>query len=91
MDILTELFNEARINKLVGKPGVIEICVTNRMEKDYLFHNKYLILTHKTYDYIKSKYSYLIEDIPVYISDEKFLNYFKVDNLFESIIKKPFE
>jgi len=86
MDIIKDLIEKSiQINKCV-----IEICVTDRLKKDYLVQEKYLILTNDTYKYILTNHRDVLEDIPIYISDTKFLNYFQVNTPFESILKNRF-
>lgn len=89
---MSEIINDLiEISKQIKNNSrfVIEICITDRLKKDYLVQEKYLILTNDTYKYLLINHRDLLKDIPIYISDTKFLNYFPVNNKpFVSILSK---
>jgi hypothetical protein len=93
LDILKSLIIKS------NKIGLREILVIDVFKKDFLLLQKYLIITHKTYNFIQSNEKDLFKDligkIPVFIDDdERFRKYlseiYPYNFPFENMAKKSF-
>lgn len=91
MDIIDSIIEQ---KKIMGESCVIEICVTDRMKNDYYIVQKYLVLTHKTYNYFKNNIPESfkkMQEIPTYIDDQRFLKYLQEVDPIQNIINKELE
>lgn len=76
------------ISELSGQKFLKEICITDKLEKDFLIAEEYLILTKKTYELLKASNSDILKDVEVFESDERYKKYFKAFDTFTPIINK---